>query len=518
MPEVPSEAAPTFDPGENCWRESRAAKGAFLLDSRAYFLAFRRAVLKAEREVIILAWDISQDLELVRGPDGDDGYPAPLADFLIAVLDERPDLTIRILLWDYSVVYLAEREWLPFSRWRNPGHPRLQLATDDAIDVGGSHHQKLVVIDGTLAFCGGMDLGLWRWDTGEHHPRDPRRINPDGELYQPYHDLQLALTGKVVDDLRELAAMRWQRATGDALPPLGETGAAPWPDDLTVDFEDEPLAIALTFARYKEYEESRHIERLHLEMIRAARRYLYLENQYLSSHTLVEALADRLRDPDGPEVVLVLTRTAGWAEEKTLGILRDRLLEILGEADEHGRLSSCFPHAEDVDGEESQVYVHAKLLIADDRMLLCGSANLSNRSMKVDSELDLAFLHDQPRPFIRRLRDDLLAMHFQVDRTEIDRAIGNAGSLRGAIVELRRSGGHRLRVLRGGCNSPVQRRLADTQLLDPDEPVSPARHLREALDERREIEQGTPGNLRRWLTVTGWIAGLIVAGRALSRR
>ncbi|WP_396261721.1 VTT domain-containing protein [Haloferula sp. A504] len=511
---------PPLRAGDNCWRKSHVARGGILLSTRDYFLAFRRAVLRAESEILILAWDISQQVELIREDELDDGYPRELADFLFAVLGDKPGLSIRILLWDYSVLYLTEREWLPFSRWRNPGHPRLHLVTDDAIDPGASHHQKLVVIDGALAFCGGIDLSLWRWDSGRHLPDDSRRSNSRQDHYQPYHDLQLVLTGPVVGDLRELAAMRWKRAGAGELPGVTEPADPPaWPEGVGVAFEDEPVALALTFSRYRNHEPSRHIERLHLEIIEATRQCLYIENQYLSSHAIVAALAKRLGEADGPEVVLVLTRKAGWAEEKTLGILRDRLIEILEQADEHGRFSCCFPHAEDDQGNESQIYVHAKLLIADDRMLLTGSANLSNRSMKVDSELDLAFLHDEPQDFIRTLRTGLLAMHFGVDRETIERETADAGSLGSAIIALRRKGGNRLRVLRGGCNSRLERKLADTHLLDPDEPIGPAHHLREALRDRRELNHRARAvpSLRTWLKVGAWVTALVAVGLAISR-
>ncbi len=521
MPESPAPDVPELQAGENCWRRSRVGQGAFLLSTRDYFRAFREAVRAAEREVVILAWDIADSIEMVRTED-DDGYPSKLADFLIAVLEEKPDLVVRILLWDYSVLYLTERDWLPFTRWRNPGHPRLELVTDDAIDAGASHHQKLVVVDGRLAFCGGIDLAAWRWDTRAHRAGDERRRSPDGEAYQPYHDVQVALCGAVVDDLRELAAMRWERATGGALPALGGVSdGACWPESVAVDFSDEEVALALTFARYEDKPPSRHIERLHLETIARARRFLYIENQYLSSHAIVEALCERLREPDGPEVVLVLTREAGWAEEGTLGVLRDRLLEILDEADVHGRLSACYPHAEgDPDGgEDSQVYVHAKLLVADDRILLLGSANLSNRSMRVDSELDLGFVHAEPRDFIRRLREELLAMHVHESPERIREEVDRAGSLRGAIESLREAGGNRLRVLEPPPLSDVQRRLADTQLLDPDEPISPVHHAWKALHGQAAIfdePEDLPSGLR-WLKIAGWVAGLVVAGLALSQ-
>jgi len=512
-------SAPALEPGKNCWRTSRVDQGGFLLSGQEYFRAFREAVRRAEREVVILAWDISEAIEMVRTPEDDDGYPSCLAEFLMAVLDEKPELVVRILLWDYSLLYLAEREWLPFTRWRNPGHPRLELVSDDEIAVGASHHQKLVVVDGKLAFCGGFDLSAWRWDTVEHRAEDERRRHPGGDPYQPFHDVQMALSGPVVDDLRELASMRWERATGGPLPGLEESpGPLTWPEAAPVDFEDEPVAIALTFSRYEDYAPSRHIERLHLDVIAAARRYIYIENQYLSSQRIAEALGERLREPDGPEVVLVLTRSAGPTEEETLGVMRDRLLERLAEADAHGRLSSCHPHAEG-GGKESQVYVHAKILIADDRMLLIGSANLSNRSMKVDSEVDLGFLGDEPATFIRTLLERLLAIHFQVDSGRIRSEMRERGTIGAAIAALREEGGNRLRVLEGGCGSELQRRLADSQLLDPDEPISPIHQVWDALRGQHEVwdkEDGGSG-VKRWLKAAGWVGGLVVAGLVVHR-
>lgn len=510
---------PELRPGENCWRTSRVERGSFLLDSASYFRAFREAVRRAEREVLIVAWDISESIEMVRRSEDEDGYPSKLADFLIAMLEEKPALRVRILLWDYSVIYLAEREWLPFTKWRQPGHPRLELVTDDAISAGASHHQKAVVIDGVLAFCGGIDLSAWRWDTAEHRPADDRRRNPKGEAYQPYHDVQMALTGPVVDELRELIALRWERAAGEELPTV-EKGAADklWPEEWSVDFEDEATGIALTFSRFDDYPPSEHIERLHLEVIEAARDFLYIENQYLSTHRLVRALCARLEEDHGPEVVLVLTREAGWAEESTLGVVRDRLMELLREADRHGRLAIRYPHAEDEEGNESQIYVHAKLLIADDRMLLLGSANLSNRSMRVDSELDLAFLRDEPAGFIRRLRERLLAMHFQIEADEVRRA-GEGRSLVATIERLAGKSGNRLRVLEGGCDSEVQRKLADSRLLDPDEPLSPIHHVGDALRSQQEFwrDDGESPPVVRWLRGLGWIAGLVVVGLAITR-
>lgn len=501
-------------PEHNCWRTTRIERGGFLLSGQSYFRAFRKMVIGAERYVYVLAWDLSEKIETVRDADYDDGYPSGLADFVFAVLEDKPELEIYILLWDYSMVYAAEREWLPLTRWRKEGHSRLHFAVDDAISGGASHHQKVIVMDDALALCGGFDLSAWRWDTTEHLAKDPRRVTPKGDPFQPYHEMEIVVSGPAAKDLGELCAIRWERATGERLPrPEQRRGPLPWPEEMEIPFEGEDAAIALTFSRYKEYAPSRHIERLHLDLIAEAEDYLYIENQYLSSHTIVEALAGRLREEAGPEVIIVLTRdTGGWLEEGTMGVLRDRLLEILSEADAHGRFRAYFPFVEDEEGNESQVYVHAKLLIADDRMVEIGSANLSNRSMKVDSEADVVMVKEKPAAFIRDLLHRLLGIHFRMPADEVASHRRETASLGRAIESIRDGRRHRLEPLPSGCNNMFQRKLANTQLLDPDEPISPSYWIRETL-RRAEADAGPARS--RWrirLEVGAWlVAGILLA-------
>ena len=477
-----------LDPDRNCWRVGRAERGAFLVGGAAYFAAFRRAVLAARRFVHVLAWDINGGIDLVRDPGHDDGYPHRLADFLYAALDANPDLEIRILLWDYSMVYIAEREWLPLARWRRDPHPRLRLEKDSALNLGASHHQKIVVVDDRLAFSGGLDLSTWRWDTAEHPARDERRKDPKGEPYQPYHDVQLLVEGPVARDFGDLCARRWQRAVGEPLPRAAEgengDGNALWPEDVAPDFARRELGLSLTFSEYDSYPAVRQVERLHLDLIASARRRIYIENQYLSSHRLVRALAERLREADGPEVAIVLTRdTGGVLEEGTMGVLRNRLLEILAAADAGGRFNAYYPYVEDADGHGSQVYVHAKVVIVDGRVMKVGSANLSNRSMRVDSEIDVVFGEADGDGLAETFLHRLLGMHFGCGPGEAAAALAETGGIHAAIRKLRPGRRHRLEPLDYGCGNELQRRVADTQILDPDEPIDPGYWLNKAVEE-----------------------------------
>lgn len=505
-------------PEKNCWRQNRVASGAFLPSGQQYFRAFREAVLAAEYEVVLLAWDLCETVEMIRDEEDDDGYPSKIGDFLMAVLEEKPQLQLRILLWDYSVIYIAEREWLPFTKLGKSKHPRLELITDDSVPAGASHHQKLALIDGALAMCGGMDLAAWRWDSPEHLPNDPRRKDPQGEPYPPYHDMQVLLTGEITRDLRQLASSRWERASGKPLPDLTPSDpAALWPDSVSVDFKDTQIAIALTYPKYESYPATHQIEQLYLDAISCAQDTIYIENQYLTSKVLVDALCEKLRASDGPEIVMLLTKQAGWAENMTMGRMRNRLLEKLRAADSRQGFRCYYPCAGDA--EEQAVYVHAKTMIVDQRTLIAGSANLSNRSMRVDTELNLCLTEDHPDSSIQRLQQRLLGMHLHRSQDEVQQALDETGSLIRAVEHLNRATGHRLCPLDAACESDLERKIADSELLDPDEPLSPIHNVWGALAAQSEIywqDKGGSPYIKFFKIFSGLVA-FIVAGLVIAQ-
>jgi hypothetical protein len=122
--------------------------------------------------------------------------------------------------------------------------------------------------------------------------------------------------------------------------------------------------------------------------IRRAKRLIYLENQYLTSPIIVEALAERLAEPDGPEVVTVgPARSPSYFDQMTMDSARTSAINRLREVDVHKRFSAFSAHTP----KGAPIIVHSKVAIMDDWMLRIGSANLNNRSIGLDSECDLAF-------------------------------------------------------------------------------------------------------------------------------
>jgi len=467
-------------PGRNCWRVERADRLAILIDGDAYFAAVRRAMIRARRRIVIAAWDIHSRVALVRGPgQPDDGLPATLGDLLTALLERNPNLEVHILLWDYASIYALEREPLLFGDGPWVGHPRLHFRKDSAHPLAASQHQKLVVVDERVAFCGGFDLSKWRWDSAEHAADDPRRRDPDGDPYAPFHDVAAVVDGAAASALAELFAERWQRAGTGILPALAEAagGDDPWPDGVEPDLWDQGVGIARTQPEFNGRPAVRESEQLYLDIIARARSLLYVENQYLTSRAIRDALCRSLDGEKGPDIVIVLPRQTGnWLEQYTMDVLRARLLSRLRSADRHGRLRVYYPDA----SGGADMMVHAKLMMADDQVLRLGSSNLSNRSMGLDSECDLCIVAETPqqRAFLSGLRHRLLGMFLSREPAAVADAEARAerwGRGLGTAVEALREGHHgrglHLEVLDGEVDPEWERQLPDERLIDPDRPV-----------------------------------------------
>lgn len=429
-------AASLFRPGDNCCAVARSDRVAFLVDGEAYFETFMRAAERAERSIVILAWDLDSRTRLSFNANA--SVPTTLGDFLNYLVQRRRQLHVHVLDWDYPMVFGTDRELSPLYGFNWKPHRRVHFRYDNTHPLAGSHHQKIVVIDDKLAFVGGFDLTCKRWDTPEHRPRDPRRVAQD-QPYPPFHDLMIALDGEAARVLAGIARKRWKCATGETLVPI-EVSGDPWPDSLAVELRDVDAGIACTSPAVNGERGERDVEQLYLDMIARAKRTIYIENQYFTSHTIGEALAARLREPDGPEIVLVTRLLShGWLEEMTMHVLRTRLIRKLRAADHGRRFNVYYPHVPGLK-EGTCIDTHSKAMAVDDEWLRIGSANLSNRSMGLDTECDVVIEargDARVAATIRGFRDRLIAEHLDVAPSACAREIERTGSMSGAIAALK---------------------------------------------------------------------------------
>jgi phospholipase D1/2 len=452
-----------LDPGRNCSVITNADRFALLVDGSSYYGALAECIARARRTVVIVGWDLDSRVRL--GPAaGREPLIPPLRDFLPAVASANPELNIYILTWDFSMVFANARDPKLVLGQDPFKHPRVRLKFDSTHPSGASHHQKLVVIDGSLAFAGGMDIAGGRWDTPEHRPHDVRRAGTEAP-YPPSHDVQAIVDGDAAQALSGIVRDRWYRSTGTHVVDSRQKSDI-WPKGVMPDLVSVSVGISRT-----DLDTDHEVERLHLDLIDAARKYIYIENQYLTSATIVAALCRRLEAEHGPEVLIVLPlKNSGWLEEHTIEALRVESIRRLRAADRFQRLRICYPVVPDLDGES--VGVHSKVLVIDDQLFRVGSSNLTNRSMRLDTECDLTIeaASDVQRSGISRLRNRLLAEHLGTSTATVDAFLSKEGSLL-RLVDLRSANGRCLRELPDE-DRPTQWMLESRELVDPSRPIT----------------------------------------------
>jgi len=356
---------------------------------------------------------------------------------------------------------------LRIARWRLD--KQVSIKWDSTHPLDASHHQKILVIDDAMAFCGGIDITADRWDTRHHRDEEPGRKRPfTRRSYEPWHDATLAVDGDAARALGDLGRKRWKAATGKQLP-LAAAGCEAWPERLKPSFRDVTVAIARTRGHEGPNSEVREIEALFLDLIACARRFVYVETQYFASRVIAQAIAARLAEPDGPEFVIVNPKTAqGWLDEEVMSPARYQLMQALAERDPHGRFRIYTPVTE----AGADIYVHAKIMIVDDVLLRVGSANMNNRSMGLDSECDLLIdgrERSDVRDTIARHRCGLVGEHLGVEPDAIAACLEETGSLIATIEKLR--GGKRTLVpFEPEKPNALERTLSASELLDPEAP------------------------------------------------
>jgi phosphatidylserine/phosphatidylglycerophosphate/cardiolipin synthase-like enzyme len=261
------------------------------------------------------------------------------------------------------------------------------------------HHEKTLVVDGEVAFVGGIDMTDFagdRFDTSGHPAR--RRLG--------WHDVGTRLRGPAVADVHEHFALRWRELTGEQIDPGEPPAPAGGTTVQVVRTVAEGMYDAVPHGDFRILES-------YMRAIRSAERFIYLENQFLWSPEIVALLADRLRRPPREDfrLVLVLPARANNGQDDTSG-----QLGVLVEADDGaGRLLAATIRS--LSGaHDDRLYVHAKVGIVDDMWLTVGSANLNSHSLLNDTEMNVV---TDDSELVRATRIRLWSEHLALAPEEI---------------------------------------------------------------------------------------------------
>ncbi|HEX8568663.1 MAG TPA: phospholipase D-like domain-containing protein [Caulobacteraceae bacterium] len=455
-----------LQPGRTCWRVETASRAALLIENGAYFAAAKAAMQKAQRSIWLLGWTFDPRTRLE--PTATPGPDEQVGSFLKRLAKQRPDLDIHILAWQSQLAISASQGGYPQRAAPEFVGSRIKFRLDATTPFGACHHQKVLVIDDSLAFCGGGDLTVDRWDTPDHIDGDDRRRLPSGRVYPPRHEVMMMVEGAPATALAQLARERWRRATRQPAPSVAPLEPAPWPDHVEPEFHDVPVGIARTEPAWRGATGADEIEALHMRCILNAKRSIYLENQYVTSGVLADALCRRLKEPDGPEVVVVSTlRSPSWFDQNTMDRARNQFVHRLQESDVHDRFRAYTP----VTRDRACIIVHSKVAIIDGRLLRAGSANLNNRSGGFDTECDLAIeaAEDdiQTQAAIRAFRSRLIGHYLLCGQEAFDEALTRTGSLARAVEALDDPERRRLKPIVPRGKSPLSRFVTRWGIGDP---------------------------------------------------
>lgn len=396
---------------------------AVLNDAAAYFAALREALLDAQDFVYIIGWDIHSRTRLV-GASGraDDGLPEELGPFLRALVQRRPALRINILVWDFVSFYASEREWNSAAKFTADTYGRVRFHLDATLPFGSAQHQKIVCVDGSLAFVGGLDLTIRRWDTSDHRADNAMRCDPQRKPYPPFHDVQCLVDGDAAEQLFALAEQRW-RAAGQQSDEWCAPRKGRWPANVPVEAEHVPVGIARTEVVCPAGSTIKEVERSFIAAIRSATSFVYIENQFTSATRMAHELAGQMcRVPSLRVLVVAPKLHSSWFESQAMQNGRGAFINCFSAAGVADRIRFVHPVSRS-GNKEAAVMVHSKLMVVDDRILRIGSANLNNRSMGADSECDLIFEaeSEQHRDFIASVRRRLIAHFCGLDEQAIAR-------------------------------------------------------------------------------------------------
>ncbi len=418
-------------PDDEAWSEGNLVRP--LIHGSTYFaeLFERLQATEAGDLVYFTDWQGDADEQLT-------GEPGSEVVEVLGSADER-GVDVRGLIWR------SHTEKLSFNAAENRllGRQLQQRGAEALLDMrvrmGGSHHQKLVVIrhrddpERDIAYVGGIDLCHSRRDDATHLG-DPQALKMASEYGDtpPWHDVMAAITGPAVYDVETVFRERWLDPTRLTRHPLY------WAQDkiLRMDMTPDPLPeqappppspegatqtvqLLRTYPNLRKGRDypfarggERSVARGYSKAVLRSRQLIYIEDQYLWGEQVGDVFTEALHKHPDLHVIAVVplfTDQEGFTA---------RVPQMLGRARAMQQMTDAAPGRVAIYGvenhESTPVYVHAKVCVMDDVWATIGSDNFNRRSWTHDSELSAVVVDpsaEDHSPYARRLRLTLGAEH-----------------------------------------------------------------------------------------------------------
>ena len=451
----------------------------YFVDAREYYDRLVTEIEKAEKEVFIQGWWVSPKLYLRR--------PAAENE------ESRLDRLLQRKAAEGVVFYILVFKEITISLPLNSAHTkvslqklhpniRVQRHPDHSVGVlYWAHHEKIVVVDRKVAFCGGIDLCYGRFDDSRHvlndwYPADDQKkttwtgldySNPRVKEFRnvvqceesmvdrrtvprmPWHDVHFMMRGGAVQDVSRHFIERWNFVKSsksmhrEALIPFLIPHNSTTVETVNGSSTVQVLRHASEWSHGLRNTE-RSIYTTMIDLVEQSRKYVYVENQFFISQTgdspdsivrnsFARALVKRIlrAHEEGTKFKVIMTLPlipafeAASSEPATVRLIMQAQysslcrgkLSIFGILQEYGIdpeeyiLLLALRSRDVLAGKHvtEQIYVHSKVLIADDHRAVVGSANINDRSLLGYRDSEVACMIEGPS--VKDLRTRLFAEH-----------------------------------------------------------------------------------------------------------
>jgi phosphatidylserine/phosphatidylglycerophosphate/cardiolipin synthase-like enzyme len=440
-----------------------------LIDGQETYAAMARAMVSAKKQIFIAGWCVNPFIYMIRDESETDLQQWRL-DNILEMMANR-GVKIYIIIWHELTIASMGLGTSQIQKYLTELHPNICCIQHPHGKIfQWTHHQKAIIIDQTIAFIGGLDIGNGRYDNCQHRLSDNVRLRTvwpgddftndtlprshiiqtgsmkyksramhdglDRDLYPrlPWHDIHCIVTGDIARDVASNFIIRWNHHN-KITKMIAEEGEKIYDVRLELDrssnasAEDHLKTLypmnnvrAQVVRSISTWSGSLHTERsiqtAYIDLIQKSSHYIYIENQYFMSHTdksrkienrIADAIIDRIcraieeNQVFSVKIILPMHHSGDIYDQSTHQVMKWQRNTIQGVLD---TLNSRYPR---VDCSRyisfyalatygfinrvphfSQVYVHSKLMLVDDKYAIIGSANINDRSMVGNHDSEIA--------------------------------------------------------------------------------------------------------------------------------
>jgi phosphatidylserine/phosphatidylglycerophosphate/cardiolipin synthase-like enzyme len=387
----------------------------------------------------------------------DDGDDYTLQNLLIQKAKQKVD--IKILVWEPRPIV----RMLPNSRKRGLEERRKKLEVileaakrlgiEDYITIRldskaptftSGFHEKIMIIDNQIAFCGGQDLSLGKWDTSYHDFDNPLR-DPGGE---PWHDIHAMVKGPIVWDLIYHFNQRWVysiwkdiRQVKKIVKPSSIGHYLMFTSPLAgLSFNGDGDTQITALRTWKQLSDSKNNDDHELDydnniqgsdsvcawydtMFSKAKDSIYIEDQFLfQDKAITQILVNQLKNEKNLKIITVGPMEPnlpgfvfGIISKESINHINSNLAALRKAAQNRVRTYSLISQHNMFKDRRKEIYIHSKLVIVDDKWITIGSANTDRDGLEYSAEFDLGIVSSDLSP---RLRVKLWREHLKTNNMD----------------------------------------------------------------------------------------------------